>query len=326
MGIGSDVITRPNLQRVLAGALGGPDAVFDLWSDSDKIVEVFRSHGVSAHHFSELRSGEGVSGNVVLIPVSVPERGESSFLKEHFDMAAVLVVPLRSFGADAASISYLPRALLHIDFATAADSARDLVTMVATAPSGLGLSSDAGTDIAVQLGDDVQLMTPKGTTSIAPGEWVSIAQFLEVGIVPQASVNSFTLSGRFCADGVSIAHHVIAPEVAIPMASSAWREVGVIREAGRFPLLVEIERNTCVGIRDAIGTDLTDRLLQYTDPTLRGQLIELAMSTLELRADPDWSVNSQINEAWGGAHLAFGMGIKGAHIDFVGTDVRVESW
>lgn len=113
MGIGSDVITRPNLQRVLAGAFGGPDAVFDLWSDSDKIVEVFRSHGVSAHHFSELRSGEGVSGNVVLIPV---------------------------------------------------------------------------------------------------------------------------------------------------------------------------------------------------------------------RADPDWSVNSQINEAWGGAHLAFGMGIKGAHIDFVGTDVRVESW
>lgn len=110
------------------------------------------------------------------------------------------------------------------------------------------------------------------------------------------------------------------------MSTAAWREVSSIRQTGRFPLLVEIDDNSCVGIRDASGRDVAERLLQHTDPTLRGQLIELALSTLDLRSAPDWSVNSQINEAWGGAHVAFGMGIRGAHIDFVGTDIRVEAW
>ena len=326
MGIGSDVATRPSLREVLSKAFGGPDAPFTVWSDSQPLVTTFQSLGVPAQHFSDLRTTEEVSGNIVLIPVSVPQHGESSFFREHFDNAAALVVPLRSFGTEPAALDYLPRALAEIDFRRAADNAQTVVDRVATAPAGLHLTSGSGTDLVVELGDDVQLMTPKGTTSILPGEWVSIAQFLEVGIVPQASVNSFSLSGTMCADGVSIAHHIIDPEVAIPMSTAAWREVSSIRQTGRFPLLVEIHDNSCVGIRDASGRDVAERLLQHTDPTLRGQLIELALSTLDLRSAPDWSVNSQINEAWGGAHVAFGMGIRGAHIDFVGTDIRVEAW
>lgn len=326
MGIGLDTVITPSLREVLATAFGGPDAPFTLWSDSAILVSLFRTEGVAASHFSELGEREEVSGNIVLVPVGIPEQGESDFFREHFDGAAALVVPLRSFGTDVTSLEYLPRALRAIDFRRAARNARGVVNSVASAPSGLRLVSASGTDLKVELGDDVQLMTPKGTTAISPGEWVSIAQFLEVGIVPQASVNSFSMSGTMHADGVSIAHHVIAPSIAVPMSSAAWREVTAIRRGEGFPLVVEIRDNTCISIRDTRGIDVAERLLQYTDPALRGELIELAISTVNLGSEPDWSINSQINEAWGGAHIAFGMGIKGAHIDFVGTDIEVESW
>lgn len=51
-----------------------------------------------------------------------------------------------------------------------------------------------------------------------------------------------------------------------------------------------------------------------------------AADLVNLERESDWPINAQINEARGGAHIAFGMGINGAHTGFVGTDIEVESW
>ncbi len=72
-----------------------------------------------------------------------------------------------------------------------------------------------------------------------------------------------------------------------------------------------------MAIRTAHGDDVMSKIKPLTDKVFHGFLVELAFASLTPSTKTDWSINSQINEAAGGVHIALGTGVSAAHIDFV---------
>ena len=186
--------------------------------------------------------------------------------------------------------------------------------------------SGHGTDIAVTLGDEVDLMTPKTTLPIAQGEWVSIAQYLEVGLVSNRNGRPprHCMDGVLSAEGTVVASHRYRAAGVEQATRSAWSYLQDLRRAhDGAPIVLEVESSRPVSARIA-GRDILKQLMEFTDPGKREWVGEFAFAASSewVQSTIDWSVNSQVNEAIGGMHIGLGLGVSGAHIDFVAPRAR----
>lgn len=304
----------------------------EAWSDSPLIVDYFQQViGIPAFSFQKCLQGQTPSHNCIVIPTDPHGRPipkittNPDFYERHFGKSACLMIPFRSFAQPHNNSSeaeiYLLESLNKINLIDASTNVRQIIHALSSNSNYLKINSQLGTKLEIELGDNLQIVHPKTSPSIKPGEWVSIAQYLEVGIIPLAQKNSFRVDGELHANGFAIAHHIIKANLALPEALTAWNKLSN-RKNG---YIVSIENNQCTSIKTSIGEEIKEEILVHTDASSRGKLLELAFSTINMTDTPNWGINSQINEAWGGIHIAFGAGVTGAHIDFIDT-VAETSW
>lgn len=113
--------------------------------------------------------------------------------------------------------------------------------------------------------------------------------------------------------------------LAQPSGRAAWRLLQRVREAGGFPLSLSLVNSRVTAVMTSEGQNLLPQLLSWVDVKNRDLVAELAFATSGVSLPVDWSVNSAVNEASGGMHVALGAGVEGAHIDFISTEA-VLSW
>jgi hypothetical protein len=174
-----------------------------------------------------------------------------------------------------------------------------------------------GCRLVVELGDNVDVMVPKVVADITVGQWISIIQYLEIGLVPNVDNSSFLVNGTLLFEGVVVAHHLHSHFQSGPLAEKAWSLLDELRMNGRFPLVLEIENSRLRSILTRDEVDVLGCILPLTDEMMRGGLTEVAFGALAASGDTDWTINSQLNEPAGGMHVGIGAGESAAHIDFV---------
>jgi hypothetical protein len=81
--------------------------------------------------------------------------------------------------------------------------------------------------------------------------------------------------------------------------------------------MLEIKNSEVTKILTSSGEDILKLIRPLTDEVFHGKLIEVSFASLSPSENTDWSINSQINEAAGGVHIALGTGVEAAHIDFI---------
>lgn len=257
--------------------------------------------------------------NVVVAPTSDATIPDRAFFRDRFARSSVLVVPLSSFSGSFSDSIYTLSLLAATDLTRSTARNVDLLAILESATEPLEIRG-AGSDLSLVLSDEIFLMNPKLVPHLEEGEWASVAQFLEVGLVPdRRRVHPpHNLGGTASAAGVVVAHHRFASAHVASQAAAAWDYIqGVMREGG-FPLCIEVESSRLMDIRTASGPSILAEVLRFVDADRGGALIEVAFASNYLPLDLiDWNHNSQLNESAGGFHLAVGTGEFGAHIDFV---------
>ena len=288
-------------------------------SDSDYVLGAFAEAGFQVTPLQSVCLGHVPTPDEAIIVSTaaelLPERG---VFEDLFGNAAVLDIPLVSFAADARSIDYLIQTLAQIDFQFACTRSLSTIDLIEHAEAPLTVVSGRS-ELVIELGDDVSIALPKLEPRIRPGEWVSIAQFLEVGLVPNSEYTSFSVTGKLECDGCAVAHHRMHYREAGSRALAAWSELSRIRASGGFPIFISVESSRVTKIETSLGEDVLERLRPLTDSTFHGRLIEVSFASLLPNLRVDWSINSQLNEASGGFHLALGTGVNAAHIDFISS-------
>eukprot|EP00456_Euglypha_rotunda_P090573 TRINITY_DN9496_c0_g1_i14.p1 TRINITY_DN9496_c0_g1~~TRINITY_DN9496_c0_g1_i14.p1 ORF type:complete len:231 (+),score=21.52 TRINITY_DN9496_c0_g1_i14:523-1215(+) len=221
-----------------------------------------------------------------------------------------------AFAADRGAVDYMVRRLSKLSFAETCDRNLALVEFIQHADAPIAVQSP-GCRLAVELGDDIDVMVPKVSADIAIGQWISIIQYLEVGLVPNSTNTSFRVNGKLLCEGVTIAHHLHSHFESGPLADQAWQLFKELRTSEKFPLVLEIENSRLKSVCTRDGADILGRILPLTDEVMQGGLTEVAFAALAASEDTDWSINSQLNEPAGGFHVGIGAGESAAHIDFV---------
>lgn len=131
------------------------------------------------------------------------------------------------------------------------------------------------------------------------------------------------MNGTLVCDGTAVAHHRHNHKKAGPLARQAWEYLKKIRDAGEFPLSVDVLDSRVTSIRTNSGKCILGDLLPLTDAIFHGMLIEVAFASMEALERVDWNFNSQLNEGAGGCHIALGTGVDAAHIDFISSRANV---
>lgn len=301
-----------------------PDQSPKIVSDSNEVIRQFSSYG-----FACLKLGDVISGivpspvSVILItcdPFLIPARGA---LIKAFGKSAVLIIPLLSFESSVNAIDYLARTLRRVDFKAACSANLHLVEALERTVSPIRVLSNQDL-LSVELSLSLEVALPKVAPDIGIGEWVSLGQFLELGLVPNEGHTAFNVNGKMWCDGMAVAHHRHNLSEARPKAFEAWMILSDVHKRGGFPLELTIDSSRMVSVRTRDDVDILHALLPLTDEVFRGLLTEVAFASINAFPEPDWTVNSQLNEGAGGSHVALGTGVHAAHIDFVSTLARVK--
>jgi hypothetical protein len=93
----------------------------------------------------------------------------------------------------------------------------------------------------------------------------------------------------------------------------------LLRAAQPHGLKLEIRENVVTSCMTPAGRSVLPELAEATGRDLT--LSELAIGTNRL-AQPDFSINAQVNEGAGGIHVGVGGGPGAVHIDFVALAAR----
>ena len=244
-----------------------------------------------------------------------------------FGASALLFLPMASFSGDSRSIRYALNSISGIDFAESVANNLRWLTGLENCYGTLRIVG-GGTDCELVLGDELNFMQFKTELEIEQGEWVAVANFLEVAMISKVDriEPSHLLTGTVMADGVAVAQHRYLPELVAPKAKRAWEILDHLRQAGDFPLRVELERSLIKEVVTKRGIDILPQLLPLVDVNYENVLVEMAFASAPRESFKiDWSINSPINEAVSGIHVALGTGLRGAHIDFISTGANA-SW
>lgn len=233
--------------------------------------------------------------------------------------AAVLVIPLMSFNATRPAIDYLLKRLERLDFKAACAVSAERIRLIEQNQGRIQVSSVGSNSLSIAIGSNPEVFLPKITPEIAFGEWAVISQFLEVALIPNEGNTSFSVDGSISCDGASVAFHSENWRTSRAPAVAAWRFLKGVREAGGFPLTLSISQSMVLSIKTSMGLDITPVLMPLTDLELHEQLIEMSFASVPFDEEVDWNINSQINEASGGVHVAIGTGVAAAHIDFISS-------
>ncbi len=314
-----------NLDIQLKKLFGSTRVVFI--TDCDETLSLLCRSGYTALSFADIVSDHDKlrgAQNAVVIPSRYANMPGREFFYRAFEGMALLFFPMASFSGDSHSIRYSLNCMAGIDFAEAvANNLRWLIGLE-RCQSRLNISG-AGTDCELVLGDELNFMQFKTEPEIEPGEWVALAHFLEVALVSKVDriEPAHRLSGVVVADGVAVAQHRYLPELVAPKANRAWEILDGFRKAGEFPLKVELDQSVVREVVTKGGMDILPQLLPLVDVNYDNVLVEMAFASAPKDSFKiDWSVNSLINEAAGGIHIALGTGLRGAHIDFISTPAK----
>lgn len=313
------------LGRSLAPLFGGASPTF--LTDSELVVNALREAGHEANHFSTLETQmtpglpAGALNNVVMLPIHYRRTPPGAIIEAALGGAALLAVPVASFCRSERGALYFLERLASVNFEKCIDSVAEWLDVIAMADSIRMV--DGQTDITVSLSDDVYLMGPKTSQLIHRGEWASIAQYLELGLVSYraATVPHHQMEGRLAADGVCISYHRYAPDYVEDIVDDAWKYLMNVKiRNGDAPIIVTIDGSKMVDA--TCGDDrIYNDLMRFANKSSHPYVGEFAFSTLSLEdsSQINWSINSQFNEAVGGMHIGIGNGVDGAHIDFVAS-------
>ncbi|WP_432898400.1 hypothetical protein ACQP1S_21470 [Micromonospora matsumotoense] len=287
-------------------------------SDSTTLVDNLRQHGLTACRYSELTTTDpSLLRDVVAIPIDFATTPPGPVIERHFGDSAMLVLPVASFCGTERGARYMLTFLNYIDLSRCIDGVQFWLSQLETAPR-LRLVG-GGTDVEVVLGDEVNLMSPKGNLAIQRGEWVSVAQYLEVGLVssPNDQRPHHDMNGTFVAEGFVVAHHRLYADQIRQTADRTWSYLTNLRARnGGAPIVVDIRHSRPVSL--TCGSEsVLDEVLTFVDPNKREFITEFGFAATQWAVDVDWSINSQFNEAVGGLHIGLGNGVTGAHIDLV---------
>lgn len=291
-------------------------------SDSNYALEKFKAEGFVVIPSTNFFSNKNLYTEVVLAFTNPKNCPPSEIFKSSLENSAVLIIPFMSFNGDSMSVDYFLNQLKYIDFEKATSKSNQTLDLLGSVEGILKIISNTKI-VELKLGTDLKIFAPKLNCKINYGEWISISQFLEVALIPNENYDCFNLNGTFSCDGVAVAFHTKSYKKTLAKASNAWSLFSKVRKSGGFPLILEIKNSEVLEIKDAFGNSLIDEVKLLTDSELNGYLIEIGFASLEPNAELDWSVNSQLNEAAGGIHLALGMGIEGAHVDFISSFATV---
>jgi hypothetical protein len=285
-------------------------------SDELYVLDTFARVGFNVLHSEAVSEGSvQPPTDVLLVPAAAslyPKPNLLSALKS----SAVLVVPLLAFSTGKREVDYIIERLANLSFVETCAKNLELLEYIQHTDKPIVVRSP-GCTLEVELGIDLDIMIPLVSPKILIGQWISIIQLLEVGIVPNSTNTSFKVNGSLSCDGVTIAHHLHSHFQAGPIANEAWELFGAVRAGRRFPLTLEIENSSVLSVLTQDGEELINKILPLTDEMMRGGLTEVAFAALSASSDTDWSVNSQLNEPAGGFHIGIGAGETAAHIDFV---------
>lgn len=291
-------------------------------SDSDYVLEKFSEEGFRVCPLLDALEGHEPYHEVMLAIVDPSANPPQDVFDRTFENSAVLICPLMSFSSDQKSIDYFISTLKTIDFEFACKNGRERLEMLQCQDSEMQINS-LGSSLSLTLGENLEIFAPKVNPVIKPGEWISVSQFLEIALIPNKEYNCFNVNGDFTCEGVSVAFHRHNYMESGPLASEAWNIFEEIRESGGFPLLLKVRDSEVTSIKTSSGECVLDKIKPLTDEVFHGKLIEVAFASIDPSHSTDWSINSQLNEAAGGVHLALGTGVKAAHIDFVSPTATV---
>lgn len=297
-------------------------------SDSTAIVTWLRALGCNALGFKEARnvSAEELQQVVVLATnnATIPHYKEWNALFQH---SRLLVMPLVSFDPAMETVLYNMELLCHSTFDQATRLNEQWVQRLLDHKDPFIFRGE-GCEFVCKVEEDVSIMLPKVEVEIVPGEWVSVGNYFEVGMIPQPDDirPAFSVNGTFTVPGVAVAHHRQMHENLLPLVDRAWALFEELRRADAFPLQLHIENSRVLHVF-ASGKDIAEELEYLTNKRRERVLTEMAFSTNGgvLPQNVDWSKNSQLNEGAIGIHVALGDGLTGAHVDFICPSVELQN-
>jgi hypothetical protein len=247
----------------------------------------------------------------------------SRAVRRQFRNAAVLLLPIASFDDSFESIRYTMALAFATDYADTCRRNREWIKLLGDRPDPVIRFAGPTTDLKCRVEDNVKAHTSL-ELGIAPGEWVSIADYCEVSITAPSQDNwcgAFTINGYAEAAGVLVAEDSrVTPDGHERIeAAKALRSELVAKGPVRLELRDGVLRSVIVA-----GRERVDEVAEVTNPEYKLHTLELGLGTNPgISPLVDWNVNSQLNEGVEKIHLGFGEGITGAHMDFVIGDVQV---
>jgi hypothetical protein len=298
-------------------------------SDSSALVEWLGENGcesaIDEYHGMAARSRSGDLANVVAMFTGRKSLPGNKEWNEVFHASRALLLPLLSFDPSLKASKYTISRMSESSFSTAVQMNKDWLTLLGSKQEIMVFGGN-GTDFTCGIDDEANPIAPKIDVDLEPGEWVSIGSYLETAMVSQPDdiSPSFDVNGTFSVPGIAMAYHRQLPDSLLPLIEETWSFFHALRVANCFPLQIEVRESRI--IRAMAGSkDVTDSLLQYSNPKWELRLTEMAFGT-NIGCDSakiDWSFNSQLNEGPIGVHFAIGEGLTGAHIDFICPDVHL---
>jgi hypothetical protein len=306
------------LPERLAPMFGGANPTF--LSDSRTLVNALNQRNLTARHSDELSSMTDADlANVVILPVQFKTAPAGKDIEKYLRDSAMLVLPIASFcGSDQGALYFLEK-LGHMDVDMCVRGIVEWLDRVSSEETIRMIG--AGTDITVEISDEVFVMSPKTSKQIQPGEWASIAQYLEVALISYNATNrpNHHMEGTLAAEGAVVSYHRYAAPHVAAVAHDTWAFLESVRKDNPGePFVIQVEDSQAVSVTCG-GRDVYPEIVAFANKAEHPYVGEFAFAS-DRKWDidtVDWSVNSQLNEAVGGLHIGLGNGVNGAHIDFV---------
>jgi len=291
----------------------GDGVGFTIVSDDEALCAQFQGVGLDARLWGpDLAIAEGAH-----VLLALCHQHLSQAMRYQFNEACALIVPVASFDPNPRAVMYTLRLLAATDFVETCRRNQEWVELLQSEPDGLLRFAGAKIELDCQLHDRLLVHTSL-SLAIAPGEWVSVADYCEVSLSPPSQeewCGLFTIDGYGEASGVLVAENSRVTPAGSERIVAARRLRDEFVDNGPVELVIEsgVLQSVTVG-----GKDRCAEVLQVTNSDYGLHAIELGLgSNLGIGSLVDWSFNSQMNEGSAPLHLGFGDGITGAHMDFV---------
>lgn len=242
-----------------------------------------------------------------------------------FPGSRILLLPLAAFSASNQSVYYALRRLSEISFSSAVHNNLSWLDMLEHSEGPIAVETDDAV-CEINLREDLSVMYAKTDLEILPDEWVAPANYLEVGIVPApgSTKAAHSISGDLTIDGIAVARHKFFPDEVASKADAAWSLLSRVRGDQGFPLRVSVVDSVPNAIMTRHKIDILPDILPLVDTRFSEAVVELAFASEPWTSQElDLSINSVMNEAAGGMHIALGTGLHGAHIDFISNRASV---